>query len=238
MSSQLIIKSHSPWKFWFKWIAFSGVIGVVAWLSYGYGQLRSGQVNATLEQELTRLQETIYDLGRDNAELRENYALLQRTGQVDKESYIAINDELKNLQTEMLELKQQVAFYRGIVSPTEGASGLNITNLRIDDIGSDNSYRFKLVLTQVNKNDRLVSGKARIVIDGIMAGQQKQLSLTEVSGGKLNDLKMKFKYFQNIEGDIVLPEGFVPSRVSVDVIPRGKGLTRIKKSYDWSDITS
>ena len=45
---------------------------------------------------------------------------------------------------------------------------------------------------------------------------QKQLDIKELSGGALDLLKLRFKYFQNIEGDIVLPEGFLPSRVVVE----------------------
>jgi hypothetical protein len=172
-------------------------------------------------------------------ELREKYTVLERAAQVDKEAYNTINGNLKELQNELLELKQEVAFYRGIVAPSETASGLNIMSLKFDSIGDNNGYRFKLILTQLKTNERVVRGQARIFIDGIMQGKQRQLSLSEVSGGKIkDDLNMRFKYFQNLEGDIVLPEGFAPSSVVVDLHPRGRGLTRIKKSFDWSDVAT
>ena len=203
------------------------------------GQRTAGQVNETLQQEQTRLQEKLYQIGRENTELREKSTVLERSTQVDQESYNAISDNLKNLQNELLELKQEVAFYRGIVAPTEAASGLHITDLMIDPLGEANGFHFKLVLTQVLKNDYIVRGRVRISVEGLSAGQQTQLSLSQMSGGKLeDDITMQFKYFQNIEGDIVLPEGFAPSSVVVDIIPAGKGHTRIKKNFDWADITS
>ena len=239
MSAQLIIKTHSPWKFWLKWLFLIGVLSAVGWLMFTVGQKTAGQVNVTLQQEQTRLQEKLYQIGRENTELRENYAILERATQVDKESYNAISDDLKNLQNELLELKQEVAFYRGIVAPTEAASGLHITDLTFDPLDGGNGFHFKLVLTQVLKNEYIVRGRVRIFIDGLQAGQQKQLALSELSGGKLkDDLTMRFKYFQNFEGDIVLPDGFVPSSVVVDLIPTGKGRTRIKKNFEWADITS
>lgn len=237
MSAQLIIKTHSPWKFWLKWFSLLGVVSAVGWLMFVVGQMNAGQVNQTLQQEQTRLQEKLYSIGRENTELREKHAVLERTSQVDKESYQAISENLKNLQNELLELKQEVAFYRGIVAPTEGASGLHITNLVFDPLGGGNGYHFKLVLTQVMKNQYIVRGRVNIYIEGLLTGQQKQLNLAEVSGGKLDDLSMNFKYFQNLEGDIVLPEGFAPSSVVVDVNPSGKGRTRIKKVFEWADIS-
>jgi hypothetical protein len=238
MAAQLIIKSHSPWKLWLKWVSLLGAFIFVGWFSYRYGIMTAGQVNIALQQEQQRLQQKVFELGRDNVSLREQQAVMQRSAQVDKEAYVEINQNLKDLQNELLELKQEVAFYRGIVTPSEAASGLNITSLKFDSIGDANGYRFKLILTQVMKNERIVRGNAKIFIDGLMQGQQRQLNLSEVSGGKLSNLELRFKYFQNIEGDIVLPDGFVPSSVLVDLKPRGRGKTRIKKSFDWSDITS
>lgn len=239
MSAQLVIKTHSPWKFWLKWFLLLTVVSGVAWLMFYVGQKSAGQVNQTLQQEQTRLQEKLYQLDRDNTGLREKYAVVERASQVDKESYNVISKNLKILQNELLELKQEVAFYRGIVAPTETASGLHITDLIFDPLDGGNGFHFKLVLTQVMKNDYIVRGRVRMFIEGLHAGQQKQLKLSEVSGGKLkDDLTMRFKYFQNIEGDIVLPEGFVPSSVVVDLLPTGKGRTRIKKNFEWADITS
>ena len=77
-----------------------------------------------------------------------------------------------------------------------------------------------------------------MVFEGVKNGVQVQLSLKEVSGGALDKLKLRFKYFQNNEGEIVFPEGFLPSRVLVEVVPSGKGATRLKKTFDWSDIVS
>jgi len=237
MSAQLIIKAHSPRKFWFKWILLLAVMAAASWLMFILGQYSAGYFNQSLQSEQTRLQEKLYSLGRENSELREKNAVLERTSQVDKESYNATSENLKSLQNELLELKEQVAFYRGIVAPTEAASGLVIRDLKFDSLGGENGYHFKLVLTQVMKNEYLVRGRVEVLIDGLQAGKQKQLTLPQVSDGKLSDLTMEFKYFQNIEGDIVLPNGFVPSSVTVDLIPSGKGRARIKKNFEWADIT-
>jgi hypothetical protein len=237
MSAQLIIRAHSPWKFWSKWFLLLIVLSAVSWAMFALGQFSAGHFNQSLQQEQTRLQEKLYRLGRENSELREKYAVLERTAQVDKESYSGINDNMKKLQNELLELKEQVAFYRGIVAPTEAASGLLIRDLKVASLGEDNGYHFKLVITQVMKNEYLVRGRVEVLIDGLQDGKQKQLTLSQLSEGKLANLKMEFKYFQNIEGDIVLPADFVPSSVMVDLIPSGKGRTRIKKNFEWADIT-
>ena len=90
----------------------------------------------------------------------------------------------------------------------------------------------------MKNNTRLIKGYARVAFEGVQNGVQVEHTLHKVTGGALDKLKLRFKYFQNIEGEIVLPEGFLPSRVIVDVVPSGKGLTRLKKTFDWPDILS
>lgn len=236
MPSQLIIKSHNPWKFWLKLILFATAFLLVAWGMYMYGQERAGYNNRLLQSEQRQLQEQIYQLGKLNSELREKSTVLERSSVIDRQAYEKVDTSIKTLQDEILELKEQVTFYRGIVSPKETAGGLYITSLKINTIDNQNSYRLKLVLTQLKNNQRMVRGNASLAIDGIINGEQKHLDLTDLIGDKSIDLKLHFKYFQTIEADIVFPDGFVPSSVQVDINPIAKGTSRIKKSFDWTDI--
>jgi len=214
------------------------VLLAIVWAVFEYGFSRAGYDNNSLHGELDLLRERIV-LEKDRArELRASIAVLERAAQVDRQAYGAVEVAQKRIQNEMLELKEEVAFYRGIVSPAETASGLNIPSFTVVGLGKAGVYRFKLVLTQVKSNVRVVKGYARVVFEGVKDGTQVQLSLKEVSGGALDKLKLRFKYFQNIEGEIVLPESFLPSRILVEVVPSGKNVTRFKKTFDWSNISA
>ena len=218
------------------------IAGIVAasifcvWAVFEYGFTKAGYDNESLLTERSLLREQIDTVREESRQLRERIAMLERAEQIDKQAYGEVERSLKEAQNEMLELKSEVAFYRSIVSPAETASGLSITSFHLEGIGEAHSYHFKLVLSHFKTNDQVVKGYARIVCEGLMGGVQKQLDIKELSGGALDLLKLRFKYFQNIEGDIVLPEGFLPSRVVVEVVPDGKGLTTFKKSFSWSDI--
>ena len=238
MPSKLIIKSHHPWRYRVKLVSLGLVLTLLAWGVFEFGFSRAGYDNNNLQAQRELLREQIEMEKQRTRDLRAQLAVLERASQVDRQAYDVVEKSLKQAQDEMLELKQEVAFYRGIVSPTEAASGLNITSLKLASIGEARVYRFKLVLTQLKSNVRLVKGYARMEFEGVKDGAQMHLSLKEVSGGVLDKLKLRFKYFQNNEGEIVLPEGFLPSRVLVEVVPSGKDATRLKKTFDWSDISS
>jgi hypothetical protein len=162
-------------------------------------------------------------------------SLLETGKEIDDQASESVRTELKDLQRELLELKEELAFYRGIVSPKEASQGLYIQTFNITKNDEERSFRYKLVLTQVLKNDRHVRGKIDVMIEGIMEedGRQEQIRLRDVTVSKNRDLEYRFKYFQSFEGDMKLPDGFVPIRVIVTVTPRYRSQKQIEKVFNW-----
>ena len=51
-----------------------------------------------------------------------------------------------------------------------------------------------------------------------------------------NDTKFRFKYFQELQGEIVLPEGFVPLRITLNIDPVDKSQKPIEQTFSWSEV--
>lgn len=238
MASQLIIKSPQPAKKAMIIIALLCAFAGSGYGMYWYGQTSAGLDNAILQTAHDDIQQQLREIEKENAKLREKSAVLEQAAVIDKKAYNDVNGSLKRLQNEVLELKQQVTFYRGIVSPTQAAAGLTITSFKLNKLGQEFGYHFKLVLTQVKQNNRIIRGKANIMIDGLQNGEPKQLNITELTGNTKPDMNLRFKYFQTIEGDMVLPQGFVPSSVLVDLEPSGSSKNSITKTFNWMEIAS
>ena len=71
---------------------------------------------------------------------------------------------------------------------------------------------------------------------GKKKGAQEVIALRDISDRKELGIKFKFRYFQNIEGELVLPEGFEPSALQVVAQSKGKKASRIEQSYEWSTV--
>jgi len=238
MSSQLIIKSHQPGKRVAVFIAVLFVVVGVGVGMYWLGQKEAGYHNDVLATEHAKLLQHMTGLQETNEALRNKNAELTQSVVIDKEAYTDVDSSLRRLQNEILELKEQITFYRGIVSPAKTATGLNVTRFLISKVGNNNAYHFKLVLTQVKPNNPLIRGNAKILINGVQHGEPKQLDVLTLSGETKLELKLGFKYFQTLEGNIVLPDGFIPSSVLVDLRPKGKGQRPIKQTFNWAQITT
>jgi hypothetical protein len=61
---------------------------------------------------------------------------------------------------------------------------------------------------------------------------QQVLSLTDLGHTGTYPLSFRFRYFQDLDGEVLLPEGFQPVRVTVTATPQG-GRNEVERSFDW-----
>ncbi len=65
-------------------------------------------------------------------------------------------------------------------------------------------------------------------------GPRSASALAELSPDVKRRLNYRFKYFQDLEGTLLLPEGFVPSAVVVEMVPRGHSHPRPSRTFPWT----
>jgi hypothetical protein len=135
------------------------------------------------------------------------------------------------------ELRTQLAFYQQVMAPELKEQGFLIDGFNIEPALSDNSYRFELVLMQQNKTKNTLKGNLKVTLIGSENGKAKQYTIDSMlSDQEQKSLTFSFKYFQVIDGEMRLPEGFQPEQVSVHAnifqFKRKKGeLTTV---FDWA----
>lgn len=230
----LIVRAHQPWKSKFVWVVVFLVLLIGGWTLFDYGRFLAGYDSRDAGNEIDGLLQTQDHLEKRIEGLREEKAVLERAAQIERKAYNELDTTLKILQAEILEHKEELAFYRGIVSPKDSSSGLYLQNFSLLQNGNTQSFRYKVVLTQVLKNSRLISGKVKLQFDGLLHGESKVLQLRAVTAKKVRDLNYRFKYFQNVEGVVEFPEGFSLLRVKVQILPRGKQRDMIEKTIKWT----
>lgn len=230
----LVVKAHRPWKSKFVWALIALVLLISGWTLFDYGRFLAGYDSRETASEIIGLEQVQEHLGKRIESLREDKAVLKRAAQIERKAYNELETTLKVLQGEILELKEELAFYRGIVSPKDSRFGLYLQNFFLTQDGETRNYRYKVVLTQVLKNSRLITGKVKLQFDGLLDGESKTLSLKDVTSKAKKDLNYRFKYFQNIEGAVTFPDGFSLLRVIVQILPRGRQRDMIEKTIEWT----
>jgi len=160
----LVVKAHRPWKSKFIWGIVLLVLLISGWTLFDYGRYLAGYDSRDTESEIEGLLQTQAHLEKRIELLREDKAVLERAAQIERKAYNELDTTLKILQAEILEHKEELAFYRGIVSPKDSSSGLYLQNFFLTQNGDTRNYRYKVVLTQVLKNSRLSNRQGKITI--------------------------------------------------------------------------
>lgn len=232
-TGRLVVRYHAPWRR--RALAIGSVVGVLVLVlcAFEFGRLRSGYSKYAEMQLRRELTTTIDRLERENEELRQAVAAAELAREVDRKAYADVGKNLADLQAQVLKHREELTFYRGIVSPEDGIGGLRIQRFQVLPGGAEQHYRLRLVLVQSMRQDAVVSGSVRIEIEGVQDNKPLQLSLADARGQRAGeaDLKFRFRYFQNVEQDIELPPGFEPRAVNVEV--RTSKLAPVRESYPW-----
>jgi hypothetical protein len=230
-TSELIVKpAYSP-RFKLTLIGvIATLIAVGAWGIYTYGLTTAGFDILSASRKQDDLKRSINKLVDENQELRESLARAQRSLQMDQVAYQELDDSLKKSAREIVKLKEEISFYRAILSPDNKAAGLHIQSMKVEATNDPANYRYKLVVIQALKHDRNIYGNAQFEVRGLQGGQQKALQFPEPIKRPIN---INFKYYQDIEGEFKIPLNFTPNTVVVKVITRGQGAKTVEKDYPW-----
>ena len=131
--------------------------------------------------------------------------------------------------------RDAIAFYRGIVSPADGRPGLRVQDFRLTRGAEERQFNLRLVLVQAMKHDRKVSGDVNLSVEGVEDGAARTYAFAELLPAEARrDWPFSFRYFQNFDRQIVLPDGFTPERVHVEVRSRTRSIASIEESFAWA----
>ncbi|MCP3670521.1 MAG: hypothetical protein GY814_08825 [Gammaproteobacteria bacterium] len=186
-----------------------------------------------LQQEIQRQILVIRQLNQQRDELLQRIVKLERMSQIDRESVSRVQDELMSDQSERLKLEEELLFLRSIVASKFGNGVLHLQRLRLQPGKSENSVLYAFTVSKVLRAPEYLEGVVNLSLSGKQNGVERTLSLGQVTRNKQDSLRLRFKYFQSVEGEFLLPDGFKPSGVTIEVKPEGKKFSPVKKSFKW-----
>lgn len=190
-----------------------------------------------LRSERRQLARQVEELSDARTELERKVAMLERSRKLDQDAYAEIRNDRARLEAEIRQLREDLAFYRGVMSPAQARSGLGVQDFRVQRSGEgERRYHFRLLLTQSRRHDRLARGKLYLNVEGERDGVTERLSLRQMTPDQTSAIGYRFRYFQEVEGDLVLPEGFRPVRVLVKLVPKAKKPVPVEWTFDWSVV--
>jgi len=205
------------------------------YLVFEYGRISAGYDVIDAASERGELEAHIKSLDDEIEALKQEVALLETHREIDREAYREVEGSLITLQAKIQEQRDAIAFYRGIVSPADGNSGLRVQDLKLTRGAKEREFNMRLVLVQAMKHDRKVSGDVAVSIEGSEDGAGRTYALTDLLPADADkDWPFSFRYFQDFDRQLVLPDGFTPERVHVEVRSKTRSISSIEESFAWA----
>jgi len=173
---------------------------------------------ATLRQAIRERDELIETLRRSVAELE------MLKGSQDRERQ-EVSRTIGELQAEVARQRQQLEFYKGVVANTEPPADVAIRNLRVDRGSTARRVQLRLSLVQPGNPRAMVSGRIKILIEGSREGRPIRVTALE--------MPYNFRYFENIDRELLAPDGVSPERLQIEVEPAGRPGRPVVQSLLW-----
>ena len=233
---RLTIRTHRPTLAAAKWL-----VVILVMVLAGAGAFLATSEEARLQgtgaapEALAQARAERDALAAENRRLRARLAVIERADQVKSRAYEEVEQALAQLEAEATDLREELAFYRTVLGTPGGTGRLSIHGFSLQPTGPEGAYRFRLVLTRIGKNDTVISGSAIVRVTGARDGRKMAIGGDDPAGDAPPQA-FRIRYFQRVEGRFVIPEGFEPAAVSVDVVPAGSDQPRLRRTFQWSEL--
>jgi hypothetical protein len=158
----------------------------------------------------------IRELEAENEKQRGELEAAEVARRVDREGYKQVERSLGDMQSQIARLNQDLSFYRGLVQP-DSIIHVKVQQMQIVPEAAAGQFRLKFVLMQTGKPDSTVAGNVVLTVDGLLQGKPASLSFEQVAPSRRHSLAYSFRYFQDYDEAIQVPQGFEPTRVGVEI---------------------
>jgi hypothetical protein len=148
-----------------------------------------------------------------------------------------LRKEESSHQEELQRLKGELDFYQRLAGTSGTQTGLAVYHLELNPTASGQVFHFILTLTQNLRRSAITSGKVHIDIEGTLEDRPVTVPWTRVGDGSQQEPEFRFKYFQQLDGYLALPEQFRPSHVLVSLEAKGQN-KHVSRKIAWIDLVS
>lgn len=170
------------------------------------------------------------------ASLEQQVATLSRSDQISRDANRDLQRTLAERDEEIAGLRADLAFYERFVAGTAPRHGLGVQALQLQNEGG-RAFHFTATLTQTATRDALNQGRLTLSIEGSRGGHMQRLDWPALrQQANAPGVDYAFKYFQQVEGDVLLPPGLQPIRVTARLQPASGDA--VEQSFTWRDATS
>jgi hypothetical protein len=170
-------------------------------------------------------------------DLKQQVENLQRAGQVNEVATKALRGTLAQREKELSALRADLGFYSRLVAGNGQRQGLKLQEVKLQPINGSRGWTLLLSLTQNAKRGGEINGHVMVSVEGMRKDKVVTLDWPALGDGDQKDgLPFRFTYFEQLQGTILLPADFQPTRLRIKIQPEGG--EAVSRAVAWSAALS
>ncbi|MEQ5837373.1 DUF6776 family protein [Marinobacter sp. NFXS9] len=234
---EYIVVRYQPGQRYKRWLILLVVSLIFAGVGYLAGMAQGGFRFTTEAEPGPDLSGELSAMRTQQTDLQQQMINLERGRKIDQQALSQARHTISRLEDRLSSVKADLTFYKNIMAPSESDNGLTIQRLELEQRPGDRAVRFKLVLTQVGDNRSYIAGNVAVNVIGEQDGKRQVVALRDLSKD-IEDLGIRFRYryFQDVEGVMTLPDGFEPLEVQVVAKAEGRKATQTERTFEWQSV--
>lgn len=222
---KVLIRTHIAW-YW-RVLATVAVLSVslalAAWV-YDAGRRIAGFHSEESSREIQALRERITVLDEELSELRSIAGSGESRLQIERATQQQLARQVKALESENSGLKQDLAFFEGLIPASEsgGEIGVKISRLRVESESVAGQYRYRMLLVHNGgRQAKEFKGTLQLLVKVQQAGKDVMIAYPPEVDPLSQKYNIEIKHFQRAEGVFSVPAGAVVKGVEARLLQDG-----------------
>ncbi|MBI3285896.1 MAG: hypothetical protein HYZ65_13755 [Burkholderiales bacterium] len=221
LASKMTITHQQPWPLKLAMAAVViGLAAAVATWTYDLG--RNFAFGPRISQEqIQALQKQVDQLSSERDKLSLAANTIESQVNIDRSTQKQLTEQAKALTAENIKLKDDLAFFESLMPAATGPDGVTVQRIKAD-IDTPGQLRYRVLVMQGGKGARDFIGEMQLSLTLVQAGKTVMMQFPDPKSGEAGKLKLSFRHYQRLEGNISLPDGATVKAVQAKILDKGQ----------------
>ncbi|QEL64114.1 hypothetical protein OTERR_06380 [Oryzomicrobium terrae] len=221
---RVAVRPHLPWPWRIGGLLVAFIVGVAGG-AWGYAWHSTPRTPAVaLASDLQAWQARVTELEAEVATLRQSSGTAESSLNIERGAQVQLAQQLRNAERENAGLKEDLAFFEGLVPGAGGAEGgpTRITRLKVERDGATNQYRFRmLIAVQTGRGQAPFKGTLEMSVQTRQGDRDVMIKVPSSDAPDVAKYRLEIRNFLRKEGVFSVPPGAVVTKVEARLVQDG-----------------
>jgi hypothetical protein len=233
----LVIRPHAPMRRMVLTIALTVLVAVGLYAAFELGRYYAGYDIVAAIQERAKLNGSIAQLKGANQALQARIIELETLNAGHAREDQVVSRTIGDLQAQVARQTEELGFYRAVVAEGAPAIGVRVGTVRLSSAKPAGHFLVHVSLVRAGKTDGMTTGSVSVTVDGQgPGGKPVTLDSQALAAGGDAKVPYDFRYYQELDQTVTLPQGFLPEHLTVEVDSGRKDVPPLTQTFPWSAV--